>query len=239
MGLIANGHSGDLVLNIGSHFLKFGKRNAEQYAKMVDKVPLPYRYPKVGLWKGVLSIENLTRAPYSARPLHEKAVFDVTKLIAYMDPLMKKQFDANPAWMKKLETMPKAIRAYFVGNMLCREDLELPMGYCHGDFTLENLFYGNGIIWAIDPIKGYIESPVMDYIKIRQDLVYGWDAHRGYGLPQAWLDVHMALSQFYKPKTLLKLDAMNIARIYPYGNKRTKDWCWKALHQVSRAWNKL
>jgi len=141
-----------------------------------------------------------------------------------------------------MATMPQELVSLINENFhrLYSQELPLPRGYCHGDFTLENLFIDkNGGFWAIDPIKGYIESPIMDVVKIRQDVVYGWDAHRQYGLPKSWLDLHLDLCRLYQPKVLVKLDVMNIARIYPYGNQNTKAWCIRALGQAAREWKKL
>lgn len=47
-------------------------------------------------------------------------------------------------------------------------------GICHGDFTLSNILFSNSKYYLIDYLDSYIESPVMDVIKIRQDTLHKW-----------------------------------------------------------------
>ena len=55
-----------------------------------------------------------------------------------------------------------------------REYYEIPIGLCHGDFTFSNILFSGGIYYAIDFLDSFIESPLIDIVKIRQDSKYGW-----------------------------------------------------------------
>ena len=52
----------------------------------------------------------------------------------------------------------------------------IPTGFCHGDLTLSNILFGsNGNrIDLIDFLDSFIESPLMDMVKLRQDTEYFW-----------------------------------------------------------------
>tara|TARA_B100001094_G_C18103295_1_gene756994 strand:+ start:339 stop:1154 length:816 start_codon:yes stop_codon:yes gene_type:complete len=51
----------------------------------------------------------------------------------------------------------------------------IPIGRCHGDLTFSNMLidYGDQV-YFIDFLDNFIESPLFDIIKIRQDIVYGY-----------------------------------------------------------------
>lgn len=55
-------------------------------------------------------------------------------------------------------------------------DRKVPQGICHGDLTLSNLIYSklNKKVYVIDFLDSFIESPIIDICKIRQDTQYGW-----------------------------------------------------------------
>jgi aminoglycoside/choline kinase family phosphotransferase len=55
--------------------------------------------------------------------------------------------------------------------------MRIPIGLCHGDLTLSNILVqehqGDRIV-LIDFLDSFIESPLADLAKLRQDLVHGW-----------------------------------------------------------------
>lgn len=54
----------------------------------------------------------------------------------------------------------------------------LPVGYCHGDLTFSNVLVNKisrGLIF-IDFLDTFIESPIQDMVKLRQDTQYAWSA---------------------------------------------------------------
>ena len=48
----------------------------------------------------------------------------------------------------------------------------IPCGECHGDLTISNMLFANNQIYLIDFLDSYIESPMQDIVKIRQDTNY-------------------------------------------------------------------
>lgn len=50
----------------------------------------------------------------------------------------------------------------------------LPLGICHGDLTLSNMLFNGDNICLIDFLDSFVESPIIDIVKIRQDTFYSW-----------------------------------------------------------------
>lgn len=54
-------------------------------------------------------------------------------------------------------------------------DSPIYIGNCHGDFTLSNmLFTPKGDIITFDLLDSFLESPIIDLVKLRQDTRYHW-----------------------------------------------------------------
>jgi tRNA A-37 threonylcarbamoyl transferase component Bud32 len=53
-------------------------------------------------------------------------------------------------------------------------DLTLPVGVCHGDLTLSNVLFCHNGIALIDFLDNFVETPLQDMVKVRQDTCYQW-----------------------------------------------------------------
>ncbi len=53
-------------------------------------------------------------------------------------------------------------------------DIKLPTGPCHGDLTFSNLLFDNEDIVVIDFLDTYLDSPIQDIVKIKQDTQFFW-----------------------------------------------------------------
>lgn len=53
-------------------------------------------------------------------------------------------------------------------------DLELPLGRCHGDLTFSNILFNGNNYYLIDFLDSFIESPLLDIVKLRQDTAWRW-----------------------------------------------------------------
>lgn len=71
------------------------------------------------------------------------------------------------------ETADIMERAGIVFSVL-PEICQLPLGVCHGDLTFSNILFNGNNYYLIDFLDSFIESPLMDLVKIRQDSRYGW-----------------------------------------------------------------
>lgn len=54
------------------------------------------------------------------------------------------------------------------------EDIRIPVGVCHGDLTFSNILFNGNNYYLIDFLDSFIESPIMDMVKLRQDTAYLW-----------------------------------------------------------------
>lgn len=58
---------------------------------------------------------------------------------------------------------------------LCKQTaIEIPIGICHGDLTFSNILFNGNNYYLIDFLDSFIESPLMDIVKIRQDSHHLW-----------------------------------------------------------------
>lgn len=53
-------------------------------------------------------------------------------------------------------------------------DIQMPVGVCHGDLTLSNILFNGNNYFLIDFLDSFIESPLLDMVKIRQDTAHRW-----------------------------------------------------------------
>jgi hypothetical protein len=105
----------------------------------------------------------------------------------------------------------------------------IPMGSCHGDFTLSNMLFVKDRICLIDFLDSFIESPLMDLVKFRQDTRYYWSLFIEKDLPRErqgkiiqvlnYLD-HEIVNALSGSDTVAQwydyLQVFNLLRILPY-----------------------
>ena len=74
------------------------------------------------------------------------------------------------------ENKLKLIFNYLYENMEDISNQNIPIGICHGDLTFSNILVDNNRmqLYLIDFLDSFIESPLLDIVKIRQDTKYLW-----------------------------------------------------------------
>lgn len=55
-----------------------------------------------------------------------------------------------------------------------KKTIEIPVGLCHGDLTFSNILFNGNNYYLIDFLDSFIESPLLDIVKIRQDSAHLW-----------------------------------------------------------------
>lgn len=55
-----------------------------------------------------------------------------------------------------------------------KDSMEIPIGICHGDLTFSNILFNGNNYYLIDFLDSFIESPLMDMVKLKQDSEYKW-----------------------------------------------------------------
>jgi hypothetical protein len=114
----------------------------------------------------------------------------------------------------------------------------IPIGSCHGDLTLSNIIYSDGSLNLIDFLTGYIETPLQDIVKLKQDFEYKWSYRYLDEIKKTKSSIFLMHA---KPKSIYMwnnayenelelINAISIARIAPYiTDEETDEW----LHRIS------
>lgn len=110
-------------------------------------------------------------------------------------------------------------------------DRALPIGPCHGDFTFSNILFGDNKIYLLDFLDSFIESPLIDIVKLRQDTCFKWSIMLEKEMPLYkknkliqtfnYLDEKIAMfcnEQMDMNKWYNYLQIFNLLRIVPYLN---------------------
>lgn len=109
-------------------------------------------------------------------------------------------------------------------------DIELPLGLCHGDLTFSNILIDNTNmdIYLIDFLDSFIESPMLDIVKIRQDTKYHWTLNlyddvcdhnkviMCYDKMDRILDQHFSTKYSFYTDTYIFFQTLNILRVLQY-----------------------
>lgn len=124
----------------------------------------------------------------------------------------------------------------------------LPVGLCHGDLTLSNiLFHRNCEITLIDFLDDFIESPLCDIAKLRQDTCYGWSKNLfiknfdNIRLSMILDRIDEKIHQFFSKKEWYRelytyFQVLNFGRILQYvnpDNKGAVDCSIKAMQELT------
>ena len=107
-----------------------------------------------------LEINNSSMQTVSSRILTDKMA-DVARKVSRNDHLNHDE-EAMELVKRSSEVMDG------VGDMV------MPVGMCHGDLTFSNILFNGNNYYLIDFLDSFIESPLLDIVKIRQDTAYLW-----------------------------------------------------------------
>ena len=75
---------------------------------------------------------------------------------------------------------------------LCVPPVRVPVGPCHGDLTLSNILFKQDHLYLLDFLDCYVESPLQDIVKLRQDTRFGWSLQL-YQADFNWAKIQIAL----------------------------------------------
>lgn len=104
----------------------------------------------------------------------------------------------------------------------------LPLGACHGDLTFSNILFSDDKVYLLDFLDSFIESPIIDIVKLRQDTCFKWSImlekemplHKKNKLIQTFNYFDREISLLCENRQLNEwyhyLQVFNLIRIVPY-----------------------
>ena len=103
----------------------------------------------------------------------------------------------------------------------------IPIGNCHGDLTLSNIIVPRrDTLYLIDFLDSYVESPLQDLAKLKQDMIHQWSFRNDRKVDQlqariilnhAWNDGLKTYPQLKRFGAAFKcICLLNLLRIMPY-----------------------
>lgn len=112
------------------------------------------------------------------------------------------------------------------------ESISIPVGVCHGDLTLSNILFKGNEIYIIDFLDSFLETPLVDIVKLRQDTFHSWSYklyNKNYDstrnriilkyIDDALVDEFIKL-RFYK-EYYTKFQIINLLRVLQYTKERS------------------
>jgi len=134
-----------------------------------------------------------------------------------------KYIDANNIIKNKINEISTKLNITNICNFNIKE---IPLSYCHGDLTFENIIIDNkGNLYLIDFLDSFINTNLIDYSKILQDLIFTWSWRNENNKPYPKI---LLLQEYIKNniqkeyETSHLLMKLNLLRILPYLNKNEK-----------------
>ena len=109
---------------------------------------------------------------------------------------------------------------------MSHDNITIPIGVCHGDLTFSNILFTDSGMCLIDFLDSFIETPLQDVVKLRQDTLYNWSTlmtRQSYNETHVKMILdyiddsiynHFKTYDFYKYYDMLQY--INILRILPY-----------------------
>lgn len=122
---------------------------------------------------------------------------------------------------------------------IIQKKIFIPISECHGDFTLSNLIYDHAKkqLVLIDFLDTFCESYLSDYVKLVQDLRFGWSCRfeKSSITAKSKIIGHQILQNIKKSVKNFEYEVhilliINILRIVPYSKDKTTDhWLCQVL----------
>lgn len=126
------------------------------------------------------------------------------------------------------------------------DSLRIPVGRCHGDLTMSNLLISPDVdaLALIDFLDSFVESPLVDLAKLRQDTMFNWtllmadDPVDHLRIRQIMAYMDRCLDERYRTHAwysehIETMSALNLLRIAPYATSAAvHDFLVSSLDQL-------
>lgn len=156
---------------------------------------------------------------------------------------IRSKCEANPLYQGDETIADILVRASSVFDSL--GELLIPVGLSHGDLTFSNILFNGNNYYLIDFLDSFIETPLQDIVKIRQDTAHRW-SQLMYTKPYDEVRLHIICDkidqeidtyfsnkyQWYRDYYQV-MQLMNILRILPYAyEQKVIEYLKQVLSQI-------
>ena len=156
--------------------------------------------------------------------------FVVSTLFDYFDTLIStaRNIDVTKQILNKIDSLkekssyPKYIE--FLRKYVEDRRMIVPHTFCHGDLTFANIIFHPNRLYFIDFLDSFIDSYLVDFAKLKQDLYYNWSLkvqgvnnlriYQTYNY--IWKKLQERYSSHLNTIEFKLLDVLNLLRIGPY-----------------------
>ena len=152
-------------------------------------------------------------------------------MIPYKPEVFLNKIDSVKSNIHKNRFLYKAREVIYKSIDILKEQFQegviLPSGDCHGDLTFNNMIYSNDKLYTFDLLPSFINSPMLDICKLRQDTEFGWincyEKISGKTLKETDTLIHdIFKSHNFYLQHYKKMQALNMLRILPYCYEKKK-----------------
>ena len=146
----------------------------------------------------------------------------------------------NSAYVR--DVVNKVLNKARTAFLMLPTHIDLPVGVCHGDLTFSNILFTSNKMYFIDYLDSFIETPIQDIVKLRQDTYYFWSLQMYdkrydpvrikmiFNYIDKKIDAYFRANNEAYDKFYDSLQLMNILRILPYvKEERVRDFLIKKL----------
>lgn len=199
--------------------------------------------------------KGLISEKYAERCGFDDVCFIADALNDYFRGLIQEsiEFELNDIVLKKIKDIISSLGSKFgtplydiciskakkIEGELNSMPIYYPHSKCHGDMTLSNLIYrkNDKRIYMIDFLEVYIDSYLSDYVKLLQDLKYGWSVRFKkeeykfkHHIMGAAILGRLNVNDSGYDKAVAILNTINLIRIAPYiKDNITEQWLTNIL----------
>lgn len=158
-----------------------------------------------------------------------KVNFTLNCLFEYFDFLIStkktfKECEVKNKMSRKIESL--SIDSKFKDYLLQYNysAVGVPKTFCHGDLTFSNILFNGKRVFFIDFLDSYINTFLVDLVKLKQDLFYFWSIkvnnNKSLRLYQSkrfiWNKLYERYKEYIDTDLFNLLDVINLLRIQPY-----------------------
>ena len=117
-----------------------------------------------------------------------------------------------------------ALIDYTIAYITASNVAPIEKNICHGDLTLSNILFADNDLYFIDFLDSYMESFIIDLVKLKQDLHYKWNTtilnntspQVETALNEMWGAIEHKYAAYIHTELFYVLDVINYLRIEPY-----------------------